>query len=50
MYARIKFVEEYLENKSHELPQLTGKRSHKKGEDGAEQQQPEHRKKVKPNE
>jgi hypothetical protein len=47
MYARIRFVEEYLENKSHELPQLTGKRSHKKGEEGEQLQ--DQRKKVKLN-
>jgi hypothetical protein len=47
MYARIKFVEEYLEGKSHELPQLGGKRAHKKAEEG--EQQMENRKKVKPN-
>jgi hypothetical protein len=45
MYARIKFVEEYLEGKSHELPQLGGKRSHKK-EEG---EQTDNRKKVKLN-
>ncbi len=48
MYARIKFVEEYLESKSHELPALTsGKRSHRKV-DGEEHG--ESKKKIKGNE
>ena len=49
MYARIRFVEEYLENKSHEIPsQMIGKRSHKKT-DGDGEQNSDNKKKVKLN-
>jgi len=55
MYARIRFVEEYLEGKSGGVPQhLSSKRSHKKladGEKGGEDdKQVESRKRVKGNE